>query len=101
MNQQQIESLLRILLAAGGPVAGLLVNWGVPSGQVNNYLTLALMILPPLISAGWGHFRTTPSSLAVAADSVPGVSVTVNPLSASQAVVNTAELQTNNIKVSP
>ena len=73
MNQQQIESLLRILLAAGGPVAGLLVNWGVPAGQVNNYLTIALMVLPPAVSGVWGLMRNTHQQTITAAAGVPGV----------------------------
>ncbi len=59
MNQTQIESLLRILLAAGGPVAGLLTNYGMAPGQVNNWLTILLIVLPPLGSAIWGLYRNT------------------------------------------
>ena len=59
MNQTQIETILRVLLAAGGPVSGLLLNAGMQPGVVNNILTIALIVGPPSISAIWGVLRHT------------------------------------------
>lgn len=96
-NQQQIESILRILLAAGGPVAGLLTNWGVPAGQINNWLTLALMILPPLIAGAWGLARNTHKQTIAAAAAVPGVAeirVDDNATDGAKAAVQDSALPT-------
>ncbi len=96
-NEQQIESFLRILLAAGGPVAGLLTNWGVPSGQVNNWLTLGLMILPPAIAAIWGLARNTHKQTIAAAAGVPGVTeirVADNASDGAKAAVQDSKLPT-------
>jgi len=102
MNQQQVESLLRILLAAGGPVAGLLVNWGVPTGQVNNYLTIALMVLPPLISGVWGLLRNTHKQTIADAASVPGVSqVVIAPTAKDGAAAAAADPALPNVTKGP
>ena len=96
-NEQQIESFLRILLAAGGPVAGLMTNWGVPAGQINNWLTLSLMILPPLIAAVWGMIRNTHKQTIAAAAAVPGVAeirVSDNASDGAKAAVQDSTLPT-------
>lgn len=86
MNQSQLESLLRVLLAAGGPVAGLLANWGLAPGAVNNWLTILLIVIPPVVSAIWGQLRHTDSATVLAAKAVPGAEVVVDPAKASVAV---------------
>jgi len=102
MNQQQIESLLRILLAAGGPVAGLLVNWGVPSGQVNNYLTVALLVLPPVLAGVWGLLRNTHQQTIAAAASVPGVSnIAIAPDAKDGAAAAAADPKLTNVNKAP
>lgn len=82
MNNDQLMSILRQLLAAGGPVAALLVNWGVPAGQVNSYLTIALAVLPPLGAAIWGALKHTDHATVAAAGNMPGVTVSVDPAKA-------------------
>jgi hypothetical protein len=101
VNQQQIESLMRVLLAAGGPIAGLLVGWGVPTGQVNNYLTIGLIVLPPLVSAVWGLVKNTHSATALAAQGIKGVQVFIDPHAAPISVIETALKPTNDLKMEP
>jgi hypothetical protein len=80
MNQDQINSLLRVLLAAGGPVAGLLANAGMEAGTINDVLTTALIVLPPLISLVWGLVTHTDHNTIAAAASVPGVdAIAISP----------------------
>lgn len=101
MNQQQLESLLRILLATGGPVAGLLTNWGVATGDVNNWLTIALIVLPPLGSAIWGYVRNTDHSTIAAASKVEGVNVieiSPNAINGAARAANDPALQNVGVK---
>lgn len=73
MNTDQFTSMLRVLLAAGGPVAGLLTNAGLNAGAVTNILTVALIVLPPIVSGIWGYVVHTDRSKLAAAAAVPGV----------------------------
>ncbi len=58
-NQTQIEQTLRWLLTTGGPASAWLLSQGANQGQINTLLTVALAVVPPLISYVWGYFRNT------------------------------------------
>lgn len=73
LNQDQLTSLLRGLLAAGGPLAGLLINTGLQPTMVNNILAIALIVLPPIISIAWGVAAHSDEAKIAAAAAVPGV----------------------------
>lgn len=99
MNADQVTSLLRVLLAAGGPVAGLLANAGMAAGTVNNILTIALIVLPPLISAVWGYIIHTDKSKIAAAAAVPGVTeIKIAPLATDGAAKAAADPTLLNVK---
>lgn len=85
MNSDQLTSIFRALLAAGGPIAGLLTNAGLNDGAVNNILTVALIVVPPLISAVWGYIHNSANGKVIAAATVPGVQVHVDTGPASVA----------------
>jgi hypothetical protein len=92
MNSDQVTSLLRVLLAAGGPVAGLLANAGMAAGTVNNILTVALIVLPPLISAVWGFVVHTDQNKIAAAAAVDGVTqIRIDPLATGAAAAAAAD----------
>ena len=99
MNRDQIMSLIRTLLAAGGPVSGLLVQYGMPADRVNLWLSLALIILPPIAAGIWGILSKTDAATIITASQVQGVDVTVNPQSASTPVLAAALSPTNDVKV--
>lgn len=90
MNSDQLTSLLRVLLAAGGPVAGLLANAGLQAGMVNNILTIALIVLPPLSSAVWGYVVHKDANKIAAASNVPGVQSITIATNAPSAAASTA-----------
>jgi len=79
MNLDQILSLVRTLLAAGGPISGLLVMYGVPNDKATMWLSLALIIVPPVVSAIWGIASKTDKAKVAAAGAMEGVTVTVAP----------------------
>lgn len=99
LNQDQILGIVRALLAAGGPVAALLVQAGYPTGAVSTWLTIALVLIPPLISAVWSAASHTDASKALSASMLPGVKVEVSPLSASPDMLALAMKPTNALKV--
>ena len=88
MNLDQIQSLIRTLLAAGGPIAALLVQYGVPADKANIWLSLGLAILPPLAAGIWGIVTKTDKAKLVSVGAMPGVTVAVGPTAspAAQAV---------------
>lgn len=56
-NPEQIQSLIRLLLGAGGPLAALLISKGASADTVNQILTISLATVPPLVSLVWSMFR--------------------------------------------
>ena len=78
-NQQQIQSFIRLLLGAGGPLAALLVSRGTSADTVNLILTIALAVVPPLISLVWSMFSHSDKATVAAAGALPGVNVVVAP----------------------
>lgn len=81
MNLDQLTSMLRVLLAAGGPIAGLMNNAGMNKGTVDNILTIALMVIPPLAAFVWGQLKHTDKNTIASAAAVPGVTmISVAPL---------------------
>lgn len=77
MNLDQILVLVRTLLAAGGPISGLLVLYGLPQDKAAMWLSIALIIVPPFVSAVWGIINKTDKNKLAAAGLMPGVAVTV------------------------
>ncbi len=103
MNSDQVQSLLRQLLAAVGPLAALAIQLGYPQGQVDGWVRAVQAILgigTIVASIVWGNQVHTDAAKTLAADSVPGVKVTVNPAAATQAVVDVATAPTNNVALS-
>jgi hypothetical protein len=90
-NAEQIQSLIRLLLGAGGPLAAMLISKGVAGDTVNQIETLALAIVPPLVSLIWGLIRHSDAGTAKAASQLPGVKVVVDPAAAAAAVVAVAK----------
>lgn len=74
MNAQQVKAILQMLLGTGGPVAALLLSYGVPADKLNLWVNLVVAVLPPIVAAGWAAWDNTHKKTIEAAASVPGVS---------------------------
>ena len=72
-NQQQIESVLRVLLAVTGPIAALIMSYGVQPTQYQLWTNALVAVLPPVIAAIWGVVRNTHKQTIADAAKVPGV----------------------------
>jgi len=79
VNLDQVQSLIRTLLAAGGPITALLVMYGAPGDKVAMWVSLALSILPPVVSGVWGILNKTDRAKVESAGAMPGVNVIVSP----------------------
>lgn len=86
MNLDQIQSLIRTLLAAGGPIAALLVQYGMPGDKVTIWLSLALAILPPVAAGIWGVIVKTDAQKAASVAQTPGLQV-IPTTAAGQAIL--------------
>ena len=100
MNIDQIIAILRVLFAAGGPVAGLLMRFaGLDEDATNNILSIALIVLPPLISMIWGAVAESDHSKIAAAAKVDGVqSITVSKYASGAAAVAAASSDLPTVK---
>ena len=78
-NLDQWLSLTRTLLAAGGPISGLLVLYGLPQDKATMWLSVALIVVPPIVSAVWGLLNKTDRNKLATVNAMPGVDVTVAP----------------------
>ena len=70
-NQTQIESAIRWLLTTGGPAAAWLNSQGVSQTQTSQIMTVALAVVPPLISFVWSQFRSTDKQNVAAVAAMP------------------------------
>ncbi len=77
MNLDQFLSLVRTLLAAGGPISGLLVLYGLPQDKTAMWLSIALIVIPPLASGIWGIVTKTDRAKVAAVGAMAGVTVNV------------------------
>jgi hypothetical protein len=73
MNDTQRQQLLNILLGASGPVASLLLQWGIQPTVVSQILQIALLVLPPAYAAWRSHKSGDDKSVIAAAANTPGV----------------------------
>ncbi len=88
-SQQQIEGVIRWVLAAGSPFAGFIVSkWG--QDTLTQVTSMALYVVPPLVALIWSLVRKTQASIANQAATIPGVTVKVNTATASQSVADSA-----------
>jgi len=78
MNQQQIEGIIRWLLATGGPLGSMLISKGASADTLNQITAIALAVVPPLIALVWGQIRKTDKQLLGAASKVAGAEVHVD-----------------------
>jgi hypothetical protein len=100
MNQDQIYGLLRTL---GVACMTYLVSSGALTDEQASTLTRAAMDAGPVLVAlgltAYGWYKKRDAGKALAADQIPGVTVTVNKFAAPPAVVEVAKAQTNTIKI--
>jgi hypothetical protein len=102
MNQEQVKSVLQVLLASGGPVAALLLSYGVPADKMNLWFNLAIAVVPPLAAAAWGIWERTHKRTIAAAAAVPGVAVvTVDRNAADGAAAAAADPKLTNVQKEP
>lgn len=63
MNAQQIESALRVVLAAGGPIAALVIRYTeVSQDDFLLWVQVVLLVVPPLGAWLWGYLAHTPAA---------------------------------------
>lgn len=75
-NVDQLMSIARWLLSAGGPASSLLIARGIPADKVTGFTTALLTILgalPPLISFIWGLKAHTEDSKLKAVEAMDDV----------------------------
>ena len=91
-NASQIAGQLRTALAAGGPIAALiLARTGISADDYALYLEAALAIVPPLVAAAWSWWAKRSAGLVKAAGKVDGATVVVDQAKADPAVVAAAQ----------
>lgn len=73
-NQEQIKQILQLLLGAGGPLAALLMSYGVPADKLSLWTNLAVAVIPPLAVGVWKILDNTDKRQIAKAAAVPGVS---------------------------
>lgn len=84
VNRQQIEGQLRTALAAGGPIAALILSKsGMSATDYALYAELAIAILPGLIVAGWSWWTHRTANQVKTAGNIEGVTVTVDASNAN------------------
>lgn len=76
-NQEQIKAILQMLLGSGGPVAALVLSYGVPADKLSLWTNLLVAVLPPLAAGAWALIDNTHKKTIAAAAAVPGVSEVV------------------------
>lgn len=99
MNSQQFQQLVNLLLGAGGPLAALLLQVGVPQGTITQVAQLVLIVVPPGYAWWRSHHQNSDSSILTAASNVAGVAVTVDPKAASAAALATAQNPATNVEL--
>lgn len=58
-NAEQIKSILQLLLGTGGPLAALIISYGVPAEKLNLWTNLLVAIVPPLVGGIWAILDRT------------------------------------------
>jgi hypothetical protein len=95
MNQDQVLSLLRLLLGVSGPIGALLVARGMPAEQVTALSTAIIAIcgaLPTIVSAVWGMFAHSDSAKIAAVTAMPGIAqILVKPTAGDGAATAAAD----------
>lgn len=76
-NQDQIKSILQLLLGTGGPLAALLISYGVPSDKLSLWTNLLVAVVPPLAAGVWAIMDRTHKNTIASAAAIPGVSEVV------------------------
>jgi len=76
MNVSQVNSLLRWLLGASGPVGALLVYWGVPVeylGSLTEIVIGCVAVIPPLIALVLSIRAHSKSRIIAEVEAIPEV----------------------------
>jgi len=103
MNPSQFTSILRILLAAGGPIGILLVAHGISADQLSaatNWIIAGV----PIVLGFWGWWQNSHANLALTASKIDGVKVVVTeeaPEAVQAVAKDTSEATKNVVMVSP
>lgn len=73
MNVEQVKAILQMLLGSSGPVAALIMSYGVPASQFQLWANLITAIVPPILAAGWAAWDNQHKHTIAAAAAIPGV----------------------------
>ena len=86
-STDQIQSLVRLLLGAGGPLGAWLLSRGVSQDALGAYTSLAIAFVaaaPVIVSGVWGLMRHTDSGNLAAVEAIPAVrQITVSPVAST------------------
>jgi hypothetical protein len=78
MNEQQIRAWLTTMLAAGGPIAALIMEKvGISLGDYNLYLQVVLAVVPGGMAIVWAWYRNREDILIKRAATMPSVKTIV------------------------
>jgi hypothetical protein len=72
-NQEQVKSILQVLLGTGGPAASLFLSYGVTPDRLTLWTNMVLAVVPPLVAAGWALWDNKHKNTIAAAAAIPGV----------------------------
>lgn len=87
-NPSQIAGQLRLALAAGGPLAAVILKkTGWAAGDYELYLELFLYVVPPIIAAVWSWIGRSAGRVLSDASKIEGATVVVDPKVASSSVL--------------
>lgn len=76
MNQTQMEQMWMKLLAAGGPIAALLMNrFGLDQTTTTAILEVLLVVVPPIGAGIWAWFKSRDQALVQAVAAMPAPAV--------------------------
>lgn len=95
LNKEQIKNaVLWFFAVVISPIA---VKYGMSETDINFWGQMAAQVLPMVILGAWQIWDNRNSKLVIKVpDTVPGTTVTVDPLAAPQSVVNKAMSNDNN-----
>lgn len=72
MDPKQEQTLIQLLLASGGPIGAIFISHGMTPGELQEWTTLAVAVIPPLVAFVWGLVTNTQRAQILNVAAMPG-----------------------------